>query len=334
MHILICGGAGYIGSHMVKMAVEQGHTVTVFDNLSTGHRAAVQKGKWAHGDLLRPGDLEAVFGENDFHAVIHFAARSLVGESMQDPGLYYVNNVKGTLNLLEAARRFSVSRIVFSSTAAVYGMPVRVPMDEAHPTQPINPYGRTKQMVEVMLADYAAAYGIRSAALRYFNAAGAAPDGQIGEAHTPETHLIPNILNAALYPGQPLSVFGDDYDTPDGTCVRDYIHVDDLCRAHLTAIDYINHHPGTHVFNLGNGNGFSIREVIRASETVTGCRIPFEIKGRRPGDPAVLVADSRRAQAELGWTPRYTNMEAIIRTAWQWSQAPCYGNSVLPNPLK
>ena len=241
---------------------------------------------------------------------------------MQKTYEYYDNNVVGTLNLLRAMQRHGVGKIVFSSTAAVFGEPVSARIDESHPKAPINPYGASKLMVERVLADAAAAYGLRSVCLRYFNAAGASPDGDIGEAHTPETHLIPNVLRAALGSGERLKVFGDDWPTPDGTCVRDYIHVDDLAQAHWQALAYMDAHAGAHAFNLGNGQGFSVREVIAAAEAVSGREVPFDIAPRRAGDPAVLVASSDLARRELGWTPRYTSLPEIIETAWRWHCAP------------
>lgn len=318
MHILVCGGAGYIGSHMVKLLSESGHSVTTFDNLSTGHRVAVKWGDFVEGDLLNPADLEKLFAENDFDAVMHFSARSLVGESVAEPELYYRNNVVGTFNLLEAMRATGVNKFVFSSTAATFGYPVRDAIDEEHPQNPINPYGQTKLAVEKMLEDYAPAYGLRSVSLRYFNAAGADPEGEIGEAHDPETHLIPNVLKAALDSSRRLKVFGNDYTTRDGTCVRDYIHILDLCRAHLLALEFIEGEGGAHGFNLGNGQGFSILEVIHAAREVTGREIPFDMAERRAGDPPVLVANSERARQVLGWSPQYTDIKSIIKTAWDW----------------
>lgn len=322
MRILVCGGAGYIGSHMAKWLDAHGAEAVVLDNLSTGHREAVRFGRLIEADLLEPSSLDAAFAQGPFDAVIHFGARSLVGESVQKPYEYYDNNVVGTLNLLRAMQQHGVDRIVFSSTAAVFGEPVSARIDEAHPRAPINPYGATKLMVERVLSDAATAYGLRSVCLRYFNAAGASPDGDIGEAHTPETHLIPNVLRAALGNGERLKVFGDDWPTPDGTCVRDYIHVDDLAQAHWQALAYMAAHAGAHAFNLGNGQGFSVREVIAAAETVSGRAVPWDIAPRRAGDPAVLVASSDLAPRELGWTPRYTSLPEIIETAWRWHCAP------------
>ncbi|GAB2511016.1 UDP-glucose 4-epimerase GalE [Lysobacter humi (ex Lee et al. 2017)] len=289
----------------------------------TGHREAVRWGRLVDADILRPETLDAGF-ERKVDAVMHFCARSLVGESMTDPYAYYQNNVTGTLNLLEAMRRHGVDRLVFSSTAAVFGVPVGDLIDEEHPKAPINPYGASKLMVEQILRDAATAYGLRSVALRYFNAAGAAADEGIGESHEPETHLIPNALKAAAGGGAGLKVFGNDYPTRDGTCVRDYVHVLDLADAHLRALDWMDREPGAHRFNLGNGNGFSVLEVIEAARKVTGRDIPFDIGPRRAGDPPVLVASSGLAREKLGWTPRFDRIEPIIETAWAWHRAPAY----------
>ena len=321
-HILVCGGAGYIGSHMARWLALRGSRVTVLDNLSTGHREAVQWSELIEADLLDPASLERAFSGRRFDAVMHFCARSLVGESMAQPYAYYANNVAGTLNLLEAMRRHDVSRLVFSSTAAVFGQPVADRIDEQHSRQPINPYGASKLMVERILADAASAYGLRSVALRYFNAAGASPDATIGESHQPETHLIPNVLRAALGTGPALKVFGDDYPTPDGTCVRDYVHVDDLAQAHERALAYLEANPGAHAFNLGNGQGFSVREVIAAASAVSGSPIAHAIEPRRPGDPSVLVATSAKARELLGWTPVHATLEPIIESALRWHRAP------------
>ncbi len=324
MHVLVCGGAGYIGSHMAKWLAARGVEITVLDNLSTGHREAVQWGRLIEADLLKAETLEPVFAVNRFDAVMHFSARSLVGESILQPYEYYANNVTGSLNMLEAMHRHGVDKLVFSSTAAVFGQPMSDRIDEDHPQAPINPYGASKLMVERILIDAAAAYGLRSVALRYFNAAGASPDGDIGESHQPESHLIPGMLRAALGTGSPLKVFGEDYPTPDGTCVRDYVHVDDLARAHDLALQYLQNHPGAHAFNIGNGQGFSVREVIAAGERVTGQPIHHETAPRRPGDPAVLVASSTRAHRELGWTPAYTDLDRIVESAWRWHRAQRY----------
>ena len=321
MNILICGGAGYIGSHMVRMLAGQGHQVVVFDNLSTGHKEAVPRGvELAHGDLLRPADLAALFSRNHFDAVMHFSAKSLVGESVMNPALYYANNVIGTINLLDAMRDHGVSRFIFSSSASIFGNPLQERINESHPQAPINPYGETKLMVEHVLRDYHAAYGLRSVSLRYFNAAGADPSGDIGESHLPETHLLPNILYSLLTGKNELKVFGREYTTPDGTCVRDYIHINDLCDAHLLALSFLEKNDGAHGFNLGNGNGFSVLEMIHAAEQVTGRKIAFISAPPRSGDPATLVADSTLAVRQLDWQPNYTKIDDIIATAWRWHQ--------------
>ena len=320
MHILVCGGAGYIGSHMARWLALRDIRVTVLDDLSTGHRGFVQWGELVEADIRDRSALDRVFAAQRFDAVMHFCARSLVGESVADPYAYYASNVGGTLTLLQAMRAHGVDRLVFSSTAAVFGHPQSDRIDEDHPQKPINPYGASKLMVERILADAASAYGLRSVALRYFNAAGAAPDGTIGEAHDPETHLVPNAIRAALGTGPALTLFGDDYPTPDGTCIRDYVHVDDLAQAHLLALDYLDANPGAHAFNLGNGQGFSVREVIAAVAQVSGRDVPHAIAARRPGDPAVLVASSERARAQLGWQPEYTTLAPILETALHWHQ--------------
>lgn len=324
MHVLVCGGAGYIGSHMAKWLATRGIGVTVLDNLSTGHREAVRWGTLVEADLLRPETLEPVFAATHFDAVMHFCALSLVAESMRQPYDYYANNVTGSLNLLQAMRRHGIERLVFSSTAAVFGQPVSPRIDEDHPRQPINPYGASKLMVERILSDAATAYGLRSVALRYFNAAGASSEGDIGESHEPETHLIPNVLRVALRTVPALKLFGDDYPTADGTCVRDYVHVDDLAQAHHRALDFLDRQPGAHAFNLGNGHGFSVREVIAAAQRVTGYKIPCSVAPRRAGDPPVLVASSDKARRELGWAPVHTTLDTIIDSAWRWHQAPAY----------
>jgi UDP-glucose 4-epimerase len=324
MNILVCGGAGYIGSHMVKMLTEEGHDVTTFDNLSTGHREAVKWGRLVVGDLLDEAAMRRLFADNSFDAVMHFSAKSLVGESVAQPAMYYKNNVIGTFNLLEAMRAADVKRFVFSSSAATFGNPVADRIDENHPQAPINPYGETKLMVERMLRDYAAAYGLNSVSLRYFNAAGADPSGEIGEAHDPETHLIPNVLKAAIDAHKTLKVFGQDYPTPDGTCVRDYIHINDLCQAHMLALKYMEDREGAFGFNLGNGQGFSILEIINAAEHVIGQKIPYQSCDRRPGDPPILVADATLAKKELKWRPQYTDITEILRTAWDWHRKQSY----------
>jgi UDP-glucose-4-epimerase GalE len=318
LNILVCGGAGYIGAHMCKMLAKAGHAPIVFDNLSTGHGWAVKWGPLVRGDLLDPAALAPAFREHRIDAVMHFAARSLVGESVREPGLYLRNNVAGTLNLLDAMRAAGVDKLVFSSTAAVYGDPVYTPIDEAHPCAPINPYGWSKLMAERAIAEYCRAHGLRAVALRYFNAAGADADGEIGEAHDPETHLIPNIVKAALHPETgPVRVFGDDYPTPDGTCVRDYVHVEDLCDAHLRAVEFLARQPGFHVFNLGSGTGNSVAEVLAACRAHCGGKPAFQTAPRREGDPAVLVASRQAAETALGWHPRRT-LNDCVTSALAW----------------
>ena len=304
MNILVCGGAGYIGAHMVRSLMGQEHKVVVFDNLSTGHREAVGSAVLVEGDLQNQDSLRRLFAEHRIEAVIHFAARSLVADSVAQPYSYYENNVVGTLNLLRAMQEAGVDKLVFSSTAAVFGHPVAELIDEAHPAFPINPYGASKLMVERVLADAASAYGLRSVALRYFNAAGADTAGGIGESHDPETHLIPNVLHAALGKGSGLKVFGTDYPTSDGTCIRDYIHVNDLAMAHMLALNFMGDCAGAHAFNLGNGQGFSVLEIIAAARRITGVDIGFETAPRRHGDPAVLVASSAKARAPTAATRR------------------------------
>lgn len=324
MNVLVCGGAGYIGSHMVRWLRDGGHEVVVFDNLSTGYRAAVESVPLIVGDLLDPEAIDRALATSGAKVVMHFCAKALVGESVSDPYLYYDNNVVGTLNLLKAMRRAGVERLVFSSTCAIFGVPQTARIAEDHPKAPVNPYGASKMMCEQLLSDAAVAYGLRSVALRYFNAAGASPAGGIGESHDPETHLIPNAIRAVLGVGPSLNVLGRDYPTADGTCVRDYVHVDDLAQAHACALDYLEQHAGAHVFNLGSENGASVLEVIESVERVTGRTVPRQDAPRRAGDPPALVADSRRAREQLGWAPRYQALDSIVETAWRWHQAPRY----------
>jgi UDP-glucose-4-epimerase GalE len=316
--ILVTGGAGYVGSHACKALADAGYTPVVYDNLGRGHRELVRWGPLEVGDLADRARLDAVFARHRPEAVMHFAAFAYVGESVQDPALYYRNNVGGTLELVEATRRAGVGALVFSSTCSTYGVPERMPIDEDTPQRPINPYGATKLVIERMLADYGTAYGLRSASLRYFNAAGCDPDGETGELHDPETHIIPRVLMAATAEIAHVEVFGTDYPTPDGTCLRDYVHVADLAQGHVQALDYLKHGGATTAVNLGTGRGFSVREVIAAAEQVTGRRIPVREAPRRPGDPPVLVADPARARALLGFAPRYTELAPIVATAWRW----------------
>lgn len=318
MNLLITGGAGYIGSHMTKYLLELGHEVTVFDNLSHGYRDAILGGNLIVGDLQDEATLDALFKQNKFDGVMHFASFIEVGESVMNPQKYYENNVNNTLNLLKAMRSHQVRRFIFSSSAAVYGEPDYVPIDEKHPKAPLNPYGRSKWMVEQFLEDFDRAYQLRSISLRYFNAAGADPEGRLGERHEPESHLIPLVLKAATGTLPSIKIFGRDYDTPDGTCIRDYIHVRDLCDAHLLALNNLMAGGKSDVFNLGNGNGFSVQEVIDTARKVTGKNIVSEDAPRRPGDPARLIADSARAIRELHWRPKFANLEQIIADAWRW----------------
>lgn len=321
MKLLVAGGAGYIGSHMLKALGAKGIDVTIVDNLSKGFRDAIVHGELVEADLGDVEALETLFESSEFDGVMHFASYIEVGESTRDPAKYYKNNVTNTQNLLDAMIRHGVGNFIFSSTAAVFGEPRYTPIDESHPRSPINPYGRSKHMVEEMLADYERAYGLKSISLRYFNAAGADEDGQLGERHEPETHLIPLVLQAASGRRDSISIFGNDYDTPDGTCIRDYIHVQDLCDAHLLALDYLRSHDESAQFNLGNGGGFSVQQVIDCAETVTRREIPVRVEARREGDPAVLVADAARARAELGWNPARSDLEHIVATAWHWEQS-------------
>ncbi|MEW6424879.1 MAG: UDP-glucose 4-epimerase GalE [Bacillota bacterium] len=318
MHVLVTGGAGYIGSHTVKELVKAGHRVTVLDNLSKGHRAAVRNAAFIQAGLTNKNFLTELLRAQKIEAVMHFAASSLVGESMQRPAVYYQNNVVNGLNLLEAMREAGVPYFVFSSTAAVYGEPVQTPITEDHPALPTNPYGATKLAVEEALAWYYRAYGLKYISLRYFNAAGADPDGDLGEDHDPETHLIPLVLKAALGQLPAVKVFGSDYPTPDGTCIRDYIHVTDLAAAHVLALEALAEGKKSAVYNLGSGNGYSVLEVIETAGRVTGSRLPKIFTARRPGDPAVLVASSEKIRRELGWKPRYGDLPTIIETAWRW----------------
>jgi UDP-glucose 4-epimerase len=325
MDVLVVGGAGYIGSFVSRMLLAEGYRPTVLDNLSLGHRAALDPAiPLVTGDLADAGLLGRLFSERRFDAVMHFAALASVAESVQMPLTYYRNNVANTLNLLDAMRHAGVGRFIFSSSAAIFGSPERIPIDEHHPARPINPYGRSKLMVEEILQDAAAAGDLQFVALRYFNAAGASPDGRMGEDHRCETHLIPLVLKAALkgaQNGPTLKVFGTDYPTPDGTCVRDYIHVSDLARAHLLALDHLSAGGASAAFNLGNGKGFSVMEVIATAEKVTGRRVALETADRRAGDPPVLVAAADRISRELGWQPAFPTLEVIIETAWKWHAA-------------
>lgn len=318
MAILVCGGAGYIGSHMVAELLENKEEVVILDNFEKGHKDALLGGKLYVGDLRDKEILNKVFTENKIDAVINFAAYSLVGESMTEPLKYFNNNVYGTISLLEAMKEHGVKYIVFSSTAATYGEPKVVPIEENSDTIPTNAYGESKLLVEKILRWCDSAYGIKYTALRYFNAAGAHVSGQIGEDHSPETHLIPLILDVALGNREKIMMFGDDYNTKDGTCVRDYIHVTDLAKAHLLALKRLKNGGESTAYNLGNGTGFSVKEVVEVARKVTGHEIPAEVAPRRAGDPATLIASSERAIKELGWEPKFNDLETIISTAWKW----------------
>lgn len=321
--ILVTGGAGYIGSHCVLALLKEGFTVHIFDNFSTGHKETVETLKkygtltYSEGDLQNKTDIKKVFENNKIDAVVHFAAFSQVGESVKNPQKYYQNNVRGTLNLLEAMLENDVKKIVFSSTAATYGEPVYTPIDENHPQLPINPYGQTKLMIERIMDDYDKAYGLKSVRLRYFNVAGADSEGRVGEWHTPETHLVPNILKSSFGDGKTFEMYGDDYDTKDGTCVRDYINVEDLAQAHILALKYLNNGGETNFFNLGTQEGTTVQEVFDVCEQVIGKSIPVKKMPRREGDPAILVADNTKAKNELGWEPK-NSFEHSVKTAYEW----------------
>lgn len=318
--ILVVGGAGYIGAHMVKRLRRAGFSVVVADDLSSGHREAVLGASLHVGDIGDAAFVDALLAEVRPAAVMHFASCIQVGESVVDPAKYYRNNVTATQVLLDAMRAHGVARFLFSSTAAIFGDPRYVPIDEAHPKAPINPYGRSKWFVEQMLEDYDRAYGLRSVCLRYFNAAGADPDGELGECHEPETHLVPLVLQVASGRRPHITVHGEDYATPDGTCIRDYIHVDDLAEAHLLALRQLLEGGASARFNLGNGSGYSVREVIEAVRRVTGHAIPVVAGARREGDPPVLVADARAAREALGWQPRHADLDTIVAHAWAWER--------------
>nr|WP_242028197.1 UDP-glucose 4-epimerase GalE [Pseudanabaena sp. FACHB-2040] len=321
--ILVTGGAGYIGSHAVLALQQAGYDPVVLDDLSYGHRELVEQGLKAElivGNICDRTLLDNIFSSYTIDAVMHFAAFIAVGESVSEPAKYYRNNVAGTLTLLEAMVAASIKRFVFSSTCALYGTPEFVPITEDHPQAPISPYATSKQMVEKMLADFDPAYGLKSVRFRYFNAAGADPEGRLGEDHSPETHLIPLVLMAALGKRPDITIFGTDYPTEDGTCIRDYIHVSDLAQAHVLGLKYLQQGGESEVFNLGNGSGFSVRQVIQAAQQVTGRDIPIVESDRRPGDPPTLVGSSEKARTVLGWQPQYDDLTQIIRDAWQWHQ--------------
>jgi UDP-arabinose 4-epimerase len=319
--VLVTGGAGYIGSHACKALAVHGYLPVSFDSLISGHLSAVRWGPLVQGDILDRAALDAALRTWSPVAVMHFAAHIAVGESVLDPGKYYRNNVTGSLNLLEALRDHGVRNFIFSSTAAIYGLPQGGPLKEEHPQLPINPYGKSKLMIEQMLQDFGAAHDLRAISLRYFNAAGADPQGETGEAHDPETHLIPLVLQAAAGVRQGVTVFGDDFPTPDGTCIRDYVHVTDLAQAHLLALRALEAGAGSTAYNLGNGNGFSVRQVIDVARSVTARDVPFNVGPRRAGDPSELVADATRIRSDLGWHPEHADLRDIVGTAWQWQQS-------------
>jgi UDP-glucose 4-epimerase len=316
--VLVTGGAGYIGSHACKYMHSKGCRPVVADNLVCGHREAIRWGPFWEGSIADSDFLNRIFKEFNIVAVMHFAAFCNVGESMRRPDKYYDNNVVNTLKLLDAMVKNGVSKLVFSSSCATYGEPLELPIMEEHPQRPINPYGKSKLMVEDILCDYHYSFGLNYVSLRYFNAAGADPEGELGEDHRPETHLIPLLLHSVQGTDTTFLINGDDYPTPDGTCVRDYIHVQDLAQAHFLALNYLLSDAGSGVFNLGNGTGYSIREVIKTVETVAGKAVPHQIAKRRPGDPAILLGSNEKAKRELGWRPQFTDLREIITTAWRW----------------
>lgn len=315
---MVAGGAGYIGSHMVLYLLDKGYNPIVYDNLSEGHREAVLGGTFIEGDLSDKNKLNEVFKSYDISAVMHFAASCYVGESVTSPAKYYKNNVVTTLNLLDTMIENKINKFIFSSTCATYGLPQYLPLTEEHPQSPVNPYGNTKLAVELILKDYAKAYDLRSVAFRYFNAAGADPQARIGESHDPETHLIPNVIKSALGIGDPLKIFGDDYDTPDGTCVRDYIHVLDLAQAHLLGLEKLFEGYKSDFFNLGNGEGYSNKQVIETVEKISGRKVQYSFAPRREGDPPTLIGSSKKAFEQLNWKPEYASLDKIVETAWNW----------------
>lgn len=316
--ILVTGGAGYIGSHAARLLHDRGYRPVCYDNLSRGHRDAVRWGPLEQGDMLDIDRLDRVFAAHRPGSVMHFAALAYVGESVTDPLSYYRNNVAGTMNLLEVMRRHSVSRLVFSSTCAVYGSPEQLPIRESSPCRPVSPYGWSKYMVETILEHHAAAAGLHYISLRYFNAAGADPSGDLGERHDPETHLVPLVLEAAAGGRREIEVYGNDYDTPDGTCVRDYVHVNDIAAAHELALRRLEQGGKSGAYNVGTDHGFSVMEIIARSSTVTGRNIPFRITARRTGDPACLIADATRIRTDLGWSPQFSDLDNILKSAWNW----------------
>ncbi len=324
MSVLVCGGAGYIGSHINKQLHKEGYDTIVFDSLVYGHREAVRWGEFVQGDLAEQPALEAVFEKYDIDAVFHFAAFAYVGESVIDPEKYYFNNVANTLNLLSVMKKYGCRKIIFSSTCATYGEPDTVPITEDMEQHPINPYGRTKRMVEEILKDYKDAYGIEYVILRYFNAAGADPEGEIGESHMPETHIIPLVIEAASGRREDIKIFGTDYDTPDGSCIRDYIHVSDLAAAHVLALHYLEQGNKSDCFNLGSETGTSVLAIIEAVKRVAGKDFQIVVAERRAGDPAKLVGSSAKARRILGWKPAYSDIDTIVRHAWDWHRKALY----------
>jgi UDP-glucose-4-epimerase GalE len=333
MHVLVTGGAGYIGSHTAKFLAHAGFQPIVVDNLQRGHREAVKWGPLIQADVADRKALESVFERYHIEAVFHFAAFAYVGESMRAPDLYFRNNVVSTLNLLDVMRTRGVDKIVFSSTCATYGNPVRIPIDEGHPQQPVNPYGESKRMVERLLHWYGCAYGLHWIALRYFNAAGADPEGELGENHDPEMHLIPLAIDAATDSGKPLEIYGTDYDTPDGTAIRDYLHVTDLAAAHLAALRYVDAGGASTAFNLGTGRGYSVREVTAMVERVAGRKLLVRETGRRAGDPPCLIADATKSANVMRWLPQHSGLEEIVQTAWNWKNKKLTAASGTPRSL-
>ena len=317
-NILVTGGAGYIGSHCCKELSKKGFQPVTIDNLVYGHEDFVKWGEFFKGDVGDPAPLKKCLDQHKIDAVMHFAAYAYVGESVEDPVKYYENNLRNTIQLLHAVLDHKIKYFVFSSTCATYGHPQKTPIDEDHPQNPINPYGKTKRMIEEIMQDYQNAYGLKYISLRYFNAAGADPDAEVGEDHDPETHLIPLVLDAAIGKRKDIKVFGTDYETPDGTCIRDYIHVTDLAQAHILALQQLMDGADSNAYNLGNGQGFSVLEIIERARKITGKNITVENSDRRPGDPPVLIASNEKAVKELGWKPQYADIDDIIGTAWRW----------------
>jgi UDP-glucose 4-epimerase len=324
MSILVTGGAGYIGSHFVKVLKKYNKKIVVADNLSRGHKESIPDDvDFVKVDLKNYEDTKNIFSKFDIDSIVHFAAYAYVGESVENPEMYYENNVLGSFNLIRAAKNAGVKKIVFSSTCSLYGNPINIPINEAEPTKPINPYAYTKLFIEKILADFDTAYGMKFVALRYFNAAGADFDGEIGESHFPEPHLIPLVLFTALKKRDFISIYGDNYNTPDGTCIRDYIHIYDLADAHVKALEYLENGNNSNIFNLGTGSGYSVKEIIDSAKEITGLEIPYKVSDRRPGDPDILVADNKKAKEILGWSPKY-NLKNILSSAFNWHKNQKY----------